>query len=86
MLYLNRHSIPFDCKLVEVDDWVHTMDESGVQLSIVFTDAIGAEFDRQVELFLKRHPGRFQVYCSLDLNDYDRPGFSERAVRELERC
>jgi len=66
-----------------VDDWVHAMDESGVQLSIVFTDAIGAEFDRQAELFLKRHPGRFQVYCSLDLNGYDQPGFSERSVREL---
>ena len=82
----HTHSFTNGATEKAVDDWVHAMDESGVQLSIVFTDAIGAEFDRQAELFLKRHPGRFQVYCSLDLNGYDQPGFSERSVRELERC
>jgi hypothetical protein len=82
----HTHSFMNGATEKEVDDWVRSMDESGIQLSIVFTDAIGAEFDRQAELFLKRHPGRFQVYCSLDLNGYDQPGFSERSVRELERC
>src|SRR5690349_20360684 len=50
----------------DVDDWVRTMDEVGIEMSVVFTGAIGAEFDRQAELFLSRHPNRFQVYCSLD--------------------
>ena len=63
----------------DVDAWVKTMDEVGIEMSVVFTGASGAEFDRQAELFLKRHPGRFQVYCSLDLNGYDQPGFSERS-------
>jgi hypothetical protein len=70
----------------DVDTWVRVMDETGIAESVVFTDAIGDDFDRQAELFLKRHPGRFRVYCSLDLSDVENPDFTIRAVRELERC
>jgi predicted TIM-barrel fold metal-dependent hydrolase len=70
----------------DVDDWVRTMDEVGIETSVVFTGATGDEFDRQADLFLSRHPGRFQVYCSLDTTNLDAPDYSARAVRELERC
>jgi uncharacterized protein len=69
----------------QVAAWVRTMDETGVAVSVVFTDAIGKEFDRQADLY-QRHPGRFAVYCSLDLADFDAPDFQSRAVAELERC
>jgi hypothetical protein len=45
----------------DVDDWLRTMDEVGIETTIVFTGATGAEFDRQADLFFSRHPGRFQV-------------------------
>jgi uncharacterized protein len=70
----------------DVDAWVRTMDETGVEMSVVFTNAIGAEFDRQAELFLGSHPKRFQVWCSIDVSNFDSPGYSERAVAELVRC
>src|SRR5262245_31394580 len=46
----------------EVSAWVRTMDEVGVQTTVVLTGATGAEFDRLADLFLKAHPGRFQLY------------------------
>lgn len=70
----------------DVDDWVRTMDEVGIEKSIVFTGAIGEEFARQVKLYLKRYPGRFQLWCSIDTRDIDAPDYPERVVRELERC
>lgn len=70
----------------EIAAWLRTMDETGVETSIVYTDAIGEEFDRQADLFLKPYPGRFQVYCSFDYSNTDAPDYPARAVRELERC
>jgi len=70
----------------DVDEWVRTMDEVGVEKSIVFTGAIGDEFARQVELYLKRYPHRFQLWCAIDTRDIDAPDYPERVVRELERC
>lgn len=70
----------------DVDAWVRTMDEVGIETSVVFTGAVGEEFDRQADLFLKRHPKRFQVYCDLLTANIDAPDYSERAVRELARC
>jgi len=70
----------------DVDAWVATMDAVGIEHSIVFTGAVGEEFDRQAELFLSRHPGRFQVWCDLLKEDIDAPDYPDRAVAELERC
>ena len=69
----------------DVAAWVRTMDETGVATSVVFTDAIGPDFDRQVELF-KPYPGRFIIFCSLDSRNIDAPDYPQRAVAELERC
>jgi uncharacterized protein len=66
--------------------WVRTMDEVGVEKSVVFTGAIGQEFERQVELFLKPYPQRFQLWCNIDTTNIDAPDYPDRAVRELVRC
>jgi len=78
---MNKMKTPAD-----VEAWVRRMDEVGVQLSVVFTEAVGGEFDRQAKLFLTRYPDRFQVYCGLDTTDIEAPDYADRAVRELERC
>src|SRR4030081_1823641 len=40
----------------EVQAWVRTMDEVGIETSIILTEATGAKFDRLVELYLKPYP------------------------------
>lgn len=69
----------------DVDDWVRTMDEVGIDKTIVFTGASGAAFDKQVELFSK-HPDRFQLWCSLDTNDIEAADYPQRVAKEVERC
>src|SRR5262249_26366600 len=55
----------------EVADWVRTMDETGVQTTVILSGATGQEFDHLVDLYLKPHPGRFQLYCGLDTTNVD---------------
>ena len=70
----------------EVRQWVRTMDETGIEMSVVLTGATGGAFDKLVDLYLKPYPGRFQLYCGLDTRDTDKPDYPERAVAELVRC
>ena len=70
----------------EVAEWVRTMDEVGIEKSIVLTESTGAEFDALVDLFLKAYPDRFLLYCGMDRTDIDKPDYSERIVAELVRC
>ncbi len=84
---VHTHSSMSNIKTAEdVAAWVRSMDEVGVEKSVVFTGVTGAAFDRQADLFLKKHPDRFQVWCSMDARDIDAPDYPERAVRELVRC
>jgi predicted TIM-barrel fold metal-dependent hydrolase len=84
---VHTHTSMSDIKTAaDVDAWVKTMDEVGIEKSVVFTDVTGADFDRQVELYVKRHPDRFQLWCSLDTTNIDAPDYPQRAVAELVRC
>lgn len=83
---VHSHSSMSNIKTPEdVAAWVRTMDETGIEMSVVFTEATGADFDRQAALFLA-YPKRFQVYAGIDTSNFEAPGFSERAAAELERC
>ncbi|VAW25131.1 amidohydrolase 2 [hydrothermal vent metagenome] len=70
----------------EVADWVKTMDEVGIETSLVLTGVTGDEFDALVDSLPKAFPGRFQLYCGMDKTNIDKPDYSERVVAELERC
>lgn len=70
----------------DVDDWLRTMDETGVERSVVFTNASGDEFERQAKLFLGAAPKRFQVWTSPSFAKPDAPDFTARVVAELERA
>jgi uncharacterized protein len=83
---IDVHSHTYAKTPAEVAAWVRTMDEVGVQTTVVLTGATGAEFDRLVDLFLKAHAGRFQLYCGLDTTDINAPDYPRRAVAELVRC
>ena len=69
----------------DVNSWLRTMDQVGIETSAVFTDAIGGDFDRQAQLF-KPFGKRFVIFCSMDTRDIEAPDYSARAVSELERC
>src|SRR5579862_6088659 len=83
---IDVHSHVYAKTPAEVAAWVHTMDETGVQTTIILSGATGAEFDHLVDLFLKPYPGRFQLYCGLDTKNAEAPDYPQRAVDELVRC
>lgn len=70
----------------QVRDWVRTMDEVGIQTTVVLTGATGAEFDGLVELYLKPYPNRFLLFCGVPTANADAPGYPEQAATELDRC
>jgi predicted TIM-barrel fold metal-dependent hydrolase len=83
---VHSHSKPLMTTLENVTEWVAMMDATGVEATVVISDAIGAEFEGQARLFLGKYRNRFQLYCSLDHRDFENADFPQRAVRELERC
>jgi uncharacterized protein len=70
----------------DVNDWVRTMDEVGIEISVVLTGATGEAFNKLVDLYLKPHPKRFQLYCGLLTTDIEAPDYPARTVAELVRC
>jgi len=69
----------------DVDDWVRTMDEVGIEYTVVFTGAHGDRFQQYVDLF-KHQSKRFQLYCSLYASNVTAPDYPQRAAAEIERC
>jgi predicted TIM-barrel fold metal-dependent hydrolase len=70
----------------QVAEWVKTMDEVGIERSIVLTGATGDNFDKLVDLYLQPYPNRFQLFCGVLVTDMDKPDYPERAAAELARC
>ena len=70
----------------QVREWVRPMDETGIEMTVVLTGATGDTLDRLVDLYLKPHLGRFQLFCGIDRRDVDKPDYPERAAAELVRC
>jgi len=83
---IDVHAHVYAATAAEVAEWVRTMDETGIETTIVLTDAFGAEFDRLADLYLKPYPGRFQLWCGLDTTDIGASDYPQRVVRELVRC
>ncbi|WCJ59769.1 amidohydrolase family protein [Fontisphaera persica] len=69
----------------QVQEWIKTMDEAGIEKSMVLTGATGERFNQWVQLY-GPHKDRFELWCGLDLSGWDQPGFGPAAVAELERC
>jgi len=82
---IDMHSHPDPKTDEEIAQWVRTMDEVGVEKSIVLTQAVGPEFDAIYSQYSK-YPERFELWCGFDYTGYDKPGYGPAAVAELERC
>jgi uncharacterized protein len=68
-----------------IKQWLNVMDVCGIEKAIVLTGATGARFDSLLKLYTK-YGDRFELWCGFDNTGYDKPGYGEAAVKELERC
>jgi len=82
---IDMHSHPYAKTPEQIAEWVHTMDQVGVEKTVILTSSVGTEFDATYRQYSK-YPDRFDLWCGFDYTGYDRPGFGAAAVRELERC
>ena len=83
---IDAHSHTYANTPEEIAQWVRTMDEVGIETTVVLTGATGERFDKLAEQFLKPYPGRFQLYCGIDTTNIEAPDYPERAAAELARC
>jgi predicted TIM-barrel fold metal-dependent hydrolase len=82
---IDMHSHPYAKTEAEITTWLKNMDTANVEKTMILTMATGKEFDDTYAKYSK-YPGRFQVWCGLDLTGYNKPDFAAHAVQELERC
>lgn len=82
---IDMHSHPYARTPEQVDRWVRTMDEVGVEKTIIMVGAAGKRFDDATALFGK-YPDRFEIWCGIDFSGFDQPAFAAKAIAELERC
>lgn len=68
-----------------VDAWVKTMDEAGIEKTIILSYTTGAGFDSVVKKYA-RYKDRFEIWCGFDYTGYGKPGWQQHAIQELERC
>jgi predicted TIM-barrel fold metal-dependent hydrolase len=82
---IDLHSHDYPKTDEEVDAWVKTMDEAGIAKTIILSYSTGARFDSIVKKYA-RYKNRFDVWCGFDYTGYDKQGWQQHAVAELERC
>ncbi|HUD64875.1 MAG TPA: amidohydrolase family protein [Candidatus Sulfotelmatobacter sp.] len=82
---IDMHSHPYAKTAQQIDQWVRTIDEVGIEKTIILTMTTGAEFD-DIQKKYSKYPERFEMWCGFDFTDYPKPGFPASAVKELERC
>jgi len=82
---IDIHSHPYAKTAEELTQWVKTMDEAGIEKTIVLTMATGPKFDSLYKMY-SVHGDRFEVWCGFDYTGKDEPGWTAKAVKELERC
>jgi len=82
---IDMHSHPYAKAAQEIDAWVRTMDEVGIEKTMILTKTTGAEFNA-IQKKYGKYPERFEMWCGFDFAGYDKPGFGAAALKELERC
>ena len=82
---IDLHSHPYAKSQEQLKKWVQTMDEVGIDKTVILTYATGAEFDSLFQVY-SQYQDRFILFCGFDYTGYNQPGFGPAAVAELERC
>jgi predicted TIM-barrel fold metal-dependent hydrolase len=82
---IDVHSHDYAPTDADVDRWVRTMDEVGLEKTVILSGSTRAKFDIVVAKYGK-HPKRFAVWCGIDYTGFNQPGFGPAAMVELQRC
>src|SRR3989442_1254453 len=82
---IDVHSHDYAPTDADVDRWVRTMDEVGLEKTIILSGSTRAKFDDTLAKYGK-HPKRFAVWCGIDYSGFNQTGFGPAAAVELERC
>ncbi|QNF34810.1 amidohydrolase family protein [Adhaeribacter swui] len=82
---IDLHSHPYAQTEAELDQWVKTMDQVGIEKTVIMSYATGAKFD-SIQKQYSKYKNRFEVWCGFDFTGKDKPGWIKKAVKELERC
>ncbi len=82
---IDAHSHNYARTDADVDRWVRSMDQVGVERTIILSGYTGKKFDDVLAKYA-RHPSRFELWCGIDYTGFDQPGYGPVAVAELERC
>lgn len=83
---IDMHSHDYAETREEIDRWVETMQEAGVEKTVILSKETGAGFDSVVSKYA-RYPEQFEIWCGIDYTGYDTdPDWTRHAIGELERC
>ncbi len=82
---IDVHSHTYPKTAAQIPDFVRSMDQVGIEKTVIMTQATGPRFDDFHEQYSKYFP-RFEVWCGFDVTGIDKPDFGPAAVKELERC
>lgn len=82
---IDLHSHAYAKTEAELERWVKTMDQMGIDRTVVMTYETGPAFDSLYQVYSK-YEDRFILFCGFDYTGYDQPGFGPAAVEELKRC
>ena len=82
---IDVHSHDYARTDADIARWVRTMDEVGLEKTVILSGNTGTKFDATFARY-KKYPQRFEVWCGLDYTGLDQPGYGPAAVAELERC
>ncbi|MEQ8580369.1 MAG: amidohydrolase family protein [Marinoscillum sp.] len=82
---IDMHSHPYARTAADLQQWIINMDSAGIRQTMILTYATGAEFDSLHSVYAA-FGERFQLWCGFDYTGYNEPGWTEKAIKELERC
>ena len=83
---IDMHSHDYAESREEIDLWVETMKEAGIERTVILSKETGAGFDSVVSKYAG-YPEQFEIWCGIDYTGYDTdPDWTRHAIEELERC
>ncbi|WP_421876698.1 amidohydrolase family protein [Marinoscillum sp.] len=82
---IDMHSHPYAPSVDELERWVRIMNQYNIEKTIILTYATGDRFDSLYQVY-NQYSDRFEVWCGFDYSGYHEKGWSQKAVKELERC
>lgn len=79
------HTHPYAKTEEELKAWVSILEKSNIKKTIILTYNTGASFDSLYHVYSK-YDSYFELWCGIDYSGYNEIGWSQKAVKELERC